>query len=191
MTPSDSPAETPPLPAAKSSKIKYLWIIGVAAYLAFLAYVGWEDIRVALFDIHYKYLFALIATDIAILWFRVSKWHIALPGENDITRLAFLSKAGGNLTPGRLGEFSPLLIQKLHSPKTGAWILLDRLLEILDADRGLVKRDIGGPRREVNFCRTDARDAAQRTLNRRLAVLAGHALHLNRHVSHFEPSGIH
>jgi uncharacterized membrane protein len=59
----------------------------------------------------------------------VGKWHIALKGESEITKLAFLSKAGGNLTPGHLGEFSPLLLQQFRSAKTGAWILFDRLLE--------------------------------------------------------------
>ena len=120
-----------PTPIRSSTKARYLWIVGVAAYLGFLAYVGWADLRDAIADIHYRFLGAVIVLDLLVLWFRVSKWHLALHGESDVTRLAFLSKAGGNLTPGRLGEFSPLLMQQFRTSKVGAWIFLDRMLEAI------------------------------------------------------------
>jgi uncharacterized protein (TIRG00374 family) len=129
MTNPESPDDASEVAPKKSGKLKYLWVIGIAGYIGFLTYVGWEDLRGAITNIDYRYLVALVIIDIVVLWFRVGKWHIALPGETEITRLAFLSKAGGNLSPGRIGEFSPLLLQRFRSHKIGAWILLDRLLE--------------------------------------------------------------
>lgn len=42
-----------------------------------------------------------------------------------------MSKASGDLTPGRLGEFAPMVIRNHRTAKVGAWILFDRILEIL------------------------------------------------------------
>lgn len=108
---------------------KYLWLMGLALYVGFLFYVGWDDIGSALQHVEYPFLIGLVLVEIVALGVRIVKWHLALRPEAHITRLAFISKAGGNLTPGRLGEFSPLLFKDTRSSKVGAWILLDRLLE--------------------------------------------------------------
>lgn len=108
---------------------RYLWTVGVALYLGFIFYVGWDDIAQTVRQIAPAYLIALVAVEIAALSLRIAKWKIVLPNDTGVVKLAFLSKAGGNLTPGRVGEFSPLLMEKYRSARTGAWIALDRLLE--------------------------------------------------------------
>lgn len=104
MTSADSPDEALRI---KSGKTKYLWVVGAVAYLGFLSYIGWADIHTALTELDYPYLVAYATLNTAILWLPISKWHIALHGGHDITRLAFLSKAGGNLPRGALASSRP------------------------------------------------------------------------------------
>lgn len=129
MTQPDAQEEPKALIRQGLAKSKYLWLIGIAIYAVFLYRVGWQNIQSSLDQLQYSYLVALVIAEAIALWIRIGKWHIALRPEPDITRLCFLSKAGGNLTPGRLGEFSPLLLKHFRSAKIGAWIFLDRLLE--------------------------------------------------------------
>ncbi len=108
---------------------RYLWIAGVILYLAIIAYIGWEDIGSALGDLDYRYLAALMLVEAIALGLRAWKWRIALGPNQKALRACFISKAGGNLTPGRIGELSPLLLEEHRSARVGAWIVLDRVLE--------------------------------------------------------------
>lgn len=116
-------------PSPTRQRLRYLWIVGVALYLGFVVYVGWEDVAIAVRQIAPMYLIVFVAAEISVLLIRIAKWKIVLPYEPGVVKLAFLSKAGGNLTPGRVGEFSPLLMERYRSSRTGAWIVLDRLFE--------------------------------------------------------------
>ena len=115
--------------AARRPRFRYFWIVGVAIYLAAVWYVGWDKLRgaFALFDpVSLLYVAAVL---LASIWLRVLKWRLAL-GLRPITQLYFLSKAGGNITPSRVGELSPLLLRKFRTPRVGAWIVVDRLIEM-------------------------------------------------------------
>lgn len=108
---------------------RYLWIAGVILYLGFIWYVGWEDVGSALDGLDFSYLAALMLVEVIALGMRVWKWRIALGPRQKALRACFISKAGGNLTPARIGELSPLLLEEHRSARVGAWIVLDRVLE--------------------------------------------------------------
>lgn len=111
-------------------RTRYLWPIGLALYLAVLWYVGWGRIGEALSSIQWPLLLAMMATEASAQWTRVLKWRLALGPGHNAAGLFFLSKAAGYWSPGRLGEFSPLLLTRHRSPRLGAWIFVDRLIEM-------------------------------------------------------------
>jgi len=111
------------------SHARYLWIAGLLLYLGIIAYIGFEDVGSALRTLDYRYIAALMLIEASALAIRAWKWRIALGPNQQSLRACFISKAGGNLTPARLGEFSPLLLEEHRSARVGAWILLDRVLE--------------------------------------------------------------
>lgn len=127
----DSPSgEQTDAAALKRTWFRYLWVIGVAVYLFAIWYVGWDKFRASIASLD---PFSLLWTALALLcaiWLRVLKWRLALgPGQN-ATGIFFMSKIGGELTPSRVGELSPLLVRKYRTPQVAAWIVGDRLIEI-------------------------------------------------------------
>lgn len=102
-----------------------------AALAAFLIYYfGWEAIYAAASRARPLPLLFMTLLIIAGFWLRAWKWRYALgPGQHGAA-LFFIAKMAGNWTPGRAGEFSPLLLPKHRSASVAAWILADRLLEI-------------------------------------------------------------
>lgn len=63
---------------------------------------------------------------------RVFKWYIVLRGEYPLIEIAvlfFSSRAFGDLSPARMGEFAPLLSGKYRSGKVAALLLVDRFFE--------------------------------------------------------------
>ncbi|MFO7989157.1 MAG: lysylphosphatidylglycerol synthase domain-containing protein, partial [Desulfotignum sp.] len=58
------------------------------------------------------------------------KWRFVLGKNQNAFGLHFLSKLAGNYSPGRVGELSPLLFKAHRSSRLGAWIVVDRLLEM-------------------------------------------------------------
>ncbi len=127
-----APAATSPLEAIQRSgrgRAKYIWLLGIGVYLFFLFFAGTENLRDALGAINPLYLLPLIAIEGAVLWFRVAKWYFVFDFSHRTTAMCMMSKAAGNLTPARIGEFSPLLTERFRSAKVGAWIIFDRLLE--------------------------------------------------------------
>ena len=113
----------------KRTRYHYLWIIGVCIYLTAIWYVGWDRFSDAFLNLRPVALLWVAATLLASIWLRVLKWRLALD-TRPTTQLYFMSKAGGELTPSRVGELSPLLLQKFRTPRVAAWIVVDRLIEI-------------------------------------------------------------
>ena len=127
-----TPAATSPLDVLQRSgkgRAKYIWMLGIGVYLFFLFYSGKDNMREALGQIKPSYLLALILIEGIVLWFRVSKWYLVFGFNSRTTAMCMMSKAAGNLTPARIGEFSPLLTERFRSAKVGTWIIFDRLLE--------------------------------------------------------------
>lgn len=111
-------------------RVRYLWFVGLLVYMVIVWYIGWGKVRDALGLLDYRFITLFVMLETAALWLRALKWRVALgPGMNALPA-CFISKAGGNLTPGRVGELSPLLIARHRSAKVGAWIVLDRILEM-------------------------------------------------------------
>jgi len=114
-----------------------LWLRGAA--LAFIAcavfatvgtYIGWERIAAQLAQLSAWHASGSAIALGGALGLRVMKWRYVLgPGANAST-VFFLSKAAGDWSPGRVGELSPLMFKSLRSQRVGAWILMDRVLEI-------------------------------------------------------------
>ena len=106
-----------------------LWLAGAALYAVCIIAIGWPNIRDALMSVDIRFVFAMAAVEVVALSLRVWKWRLALGPRQDVARLCLLSKAGGNLTPGRVGELAPLLATQGDRSKLGAWIVMDRLME--------------------------------------------------------------
>lgn len=122
----DAPAA---VPRRRLFASRRLWVIGIALYIGAIWYLGWRHVCAALLDVRLPFLACLIALETANMWFRAAKWRLALgPGKQSVA-LYFVSKAAGNLSPGRVGELAPLLLRDHRSPRLAAWIVLDRLIE--------------------------------------------------------------
>lgn len=87
-----------------------------------------KAIRTASFDL----LALSVALTLVAHLLRIFKWHIVLRDQYDgleVAVLFFSSKAFGDLSPARLGEFAPLLSEKYRSGKVAALLLVDRVFE--------------------------------------------------------------
>lgn len=127
----DEPLLSPRRPRVGATRyVPWLWAVGAALYGGVLWYVGWEDLRGAFGAIALPWLLAMVGVELVVLWGRAWKWRYGIGRGGEAIRLYFLAKASGNVTPGRVGELSPLLLARHRSPRTAAWIVLDRVLEI-------------------------------------------------------------
>jgi hypothetical protein len=107
-----------------------LLLVGLSVYFALVWYIGWREVGEELAGARIGLAAAAAAIIFGGNWARAAKWRYALgPGRNAVG-IFFLSKIAGEWSPGRLGEFSPLLLKRHRTPEVAAWILLDRLLEI-------------------------------------------------------------
>lgn len=106
-----------------------LWLIGVGLYLAAITYVGWGNVAQTVRTLDLRWLALGAFVELCALWIRAGKWRLVLGPERHPVTQFFLSKAAGSFTPGRVGELSPLLLERFRHPRTGAWIVLDRLME--------------------------------------------------------------
>lgn len=118
-----------PLLVTRKGRLRYLWIAGLLFYFVALWLIGWEELKTALASIQFKFVLGFLALETAALWIRVLKWRIALAEDSRAVGLCFISKAGGNLSPARIGEFAPLLVTRKNAARIAAWITMDRILE--------------------------------------------------------------
>ncbi len=99
-------------------------IFGLASY-----FIGPHRIKTALSSVSSHYVIALVLFEAFTEWARAGKWVYALGKGNRALWLFFFSKAGGNVSPARLGEWAPLLLPSFRTKRTFSWILIDRILE--------------------------------------------------------------
>ena len=114
---------------AHGSRAGRLWLVGLALYIGAVWLIGWQEIGQALVRAKWPILVCLAAVDCGAIGTRMLKWRIALGAGQRAPALFMLSKAAGGWSPGRIGELAPLLLRKHRTPRTAAWIVLDRLLE--------------------------------------------------------------
>ncbi len=114
----------------RGGRARLLVLIGVLLYVVIVWYIGWRNVGEQLLSAD----LALVATTVALIftgnWVRAAKWRYALGPGHDAFAIFFLSKASAEWSPGRLGEFSPMVIRKHRTPKIGAWLVLDRIVEM-------------------------------------------------------------
>ncbi|NIA16673.1 MAG: flippase-like domain-containing protein, partial [Nitrospiraceae bacterium] len=108
---------------------RFLWLMGVALYVGVVWYIGWGQIGGALLSVNPVYFALFVASMVNAFLVRALKWWLVLGRGQNAVGLLFLSKVGGGLSPGRLGELAPLMLPEHRTPRMGAWIALDRLLE--------------------------------------------------------------
>lgn len=111
------------------SHMRYLWLIGLTLYLAFILYIGLGKMAGAFASIDFRMLLGMILVTACSMWIRAVKWRIVLGKGRNAIGLYFVSKLGGEFSPGRVGELAPLLLPKHRTSRIGAWIVLDRLME--------------------------------------------------------------
>lgn len=108
---------------------RWSWLIGAALYAGVLAWLGWDKLAAAAADIAWRWALVAAVLEIATLWLRALKWRWTLGANAGGVEAFFLSKAGGQITPARLGELAPLMWARHRTAHKGAWIVLDRFLE--------------------------------------------------------------
>lgn len=110
---------------------RLLFPLGIAVYLGVAWYFGWEKVRDALLGADARLIAGAAAISVGATLARITKWRIALGRDAHAVGLFFLSRATGVWSPGRIGEFLPLLWKRHRNARVGGWILLDRVLEIV------------------------------------------------------------
>ncbi|NUM54625.1 MAG: flippase-like domain-containing protein [Candidatus Hydrogenedentes bacterium] len=115
----------------RRSATALLWVVGLGVYLVVVVVVGWRPIADSFASARPGPVAAMAGVTLAALWIRVLKWRVVLGREADAVPLFWLSKAAGEWSPGRIGELSPLLLQRYRTPRVAAWLVLDRILEMV------------------------------------------------------------
>ena len=111
------------------SRMAGLWLIGIALYVGAITWIGWGDVARSVQTIDLRWIVFGSLVELCALWIRAAKWRIVMGPQQAAVTQFFLSKAAGSFTPGRVGELSPLLLKRFRHPRTGAWIVLDRMME--------------------------------------------------------------
>lgn len=110
---------------------RLLFPLGIVVYLGVAWYFGWGKVRDALLGADLRLVTAASAISVGATLARIAKWRLALGRDGNAVGLFFLSRATGVWSPGRIGEFLPLLWKRHRNARVGGWILLDRVLEIV------------------------------------------------------------
>jgi uncharacterized protein (TIRG00374 family) len=117
--------------SAKQRRLtRYLVLVGLCGYLGIVWYLGWREVGTTLLEGNLAYIALAAFIIFAGNWARALKWRYVLGPGHDAFGIFFMSKISAEWSPGRVGEFSPMVLRKHRTPKMGAWIMLDRLLEI-------------------------------------------------------------
>jgi uncharacterized membrane protein YbhN (UPF0104 family) len=117
-------------PKTGSGKFKYLWIMGLGIYVFFLWYFGWQRLTEVIQSADIRFIILLTLAEAFSLWLRAFKWRAVLGPGTSAIGLFFLSKAGGQWSPARLGELAPLMLKRHRTNRMAAWIVVDRLVEM-------------------------------------------------------------
>lgn len=115
----------------KNAYSRYLFVVGLVLFAGLVWYFGWTEIADRLAGASLGPLAWMTLLIVAGFWLRAWKWHYALGSGKRGIGLFFLAKMAGNWTPGRVGELSPLLLKQHRTANVAAWIVADRVLEIV------------------------------------------------------------
>ncbi len=109
--------------------LRYVWILGIALGIGIVWHVGVADLRAAIRGLELRHVAILTALILILEWSRAGKWRYMLGAGQNALGIYFLAKGAGHLSPGRLGELSPLMLKRHRTHRVGAWIVLDRISE--------------------------------------------------------------
>jgi hypothetical protein len=110
---------------------KYLFVVGLVFFAGLVWFFGWGEIAERLAGASLVPLGWMTLLIVGGFWIRAWKWRYALGAGRSGVGLFFLAKMAGNWTPGRVGELSPLLLKAHRTVNVGAWIVADRVIEIV------------------------------------------------------------
>lgn len=117
-------------PKRSAAYTRYFFVVGLLVYFAVVWYLGWRKIGEEFLSARPELMVLSAGIIFAGIWLRAWKWRYVLGAGQGATGLFFLSKATANWSPGRVGEFAPMILKRHRTASLGAWILMDRLLEI-------------------------------------------------------------
>lgn len=129
--PPEQPLAPSPVPNRASFRKRYLFVIGLCFYVLVIWYLGWKEIRDVFVSVRPSLVAAAALLIVSGTWLRAWKWRYALGPRQNAAGLFFMSKGAANWSPARLGEFAPMALRRHRTPRVGAWIVLDRLLEVI------------------------------------------------------------
>jgi hypothetical protein len=108
-----------------------LFALGLTVYIVAVSLIGWREVGGAFAGADMGYIaIAALLTGIGA-GLRIWKWRRALGPNRNAVGLYFLSRSLGVWSPARVGEFLPLIWRRHRNTRVAAWILFDRVLEIL------------------------------------------------------------
>lgn len=108
------------------------WLVGVLVLYLIFRQIDVRQVFVSLGAASASLLSLSFALLVIAHLLRVFKWHIVLReqyGVLGVAALFFSSKAWGDMSPARLGEFAPLLSEEYRRSRVAALLLVDRVLE--------------------------------------------------------------
>ncbi len=116
---------------AEKSWTRFLFLIGMAFLGLLIWHFGWKNLVAVLLDVRPIPFLAMLIIITLSFWVRTWKWRYVLGPRQNSASLFFWAKAAGNFSPGRVGELAPLLSRRHRTPQVAAWIIADRILEII------------------------------------------------------------
>ncbi len=109
---------------------RVLLFTGIVLLVYLVQHFGWRELWNTATSASPGWLLVMAIVTQLSLWLRVYKWRMVLGPEGAAARLFFLAKVAGTWTPGRLGEFAPLMLGEHRNVRVAAWILTDRVMEV-------------------------------------------------------------
>jgi hypothetical protein len=124
--------DIPTIPSSPQRRTRYVFFaLGVLVYAIAVSFIGWRKVGGALAGADVRFVAAAAALIAVGTLVRIGKWRRALGTDRHAIGVYFLSRSGGVWSPARVGEFLPLMWKRHRNTRVAAWILLDRVLEIL------------------------------------------------------------
>jgi uncharacterized protein (TIRG00374 family) len=117
---------------SRRAQVALGWLVGLAILYLIFRQVDARQLADALRTASVTVLAYAVFLTLTAHAIRVFKWWVVLRDEYDFLEVAvlfFSSKAFGDLSPARIGEFAPLLSGKYRSGKVTALLLVDRFFE--------------------------------------------------------------
>lgn len=108
------------------------WLVGLVILYLIFRRMNIGQVMVSLRMASPGWLTLAVVMMLTAHFLRVFKWYVVLCDHYDgleVAVLFFSSRALGDLSPARLGEFAPLLSGKYRSGRVAALVLVDRFLE--------------------------------------------------------------